>query len=82
MTEKRGVAYTVGILSIVLAFFIPLAGLILGIIGLVQNKQDKSKKAKTLNIIGIILSVVVFIALIVLNVYLVRLQQSAGFPVY
>ena len=74
MAEKRGVAFILGILSIVFAFFQPLVGLILGIIGLVQNKQDKSKKAKKLNIIGIVLSIIVFIGLMILNIYMVSQQ--------
>ena len=80
MAEKRGVAYTLGVLSIVFAFFSAygLAGIVLGIIGLIQNKQDKSKKAKKLNIIGIVIGAIIFIATIVLNLYL----ASQTFPVY
>ena len=62
MAEKRGVGYTLGILSIVFAFFIPLVAVILGIIGLVQNKKEKSKTAKKMNIIGIIIGTLLFIA--------------------
>ena len=70
--EKDGVAYTIGILSIVLAFFQPLAGLVLGIVGLVQAKKQKtemSSKAKKLNIIGIVLSIVVFIISVAITAY-------------
>lgn len=68
MVEKKQdlslVSYTLGILSVVLAFFTPTAGLVLGIIGFIQSKNEKSglgKKAKKLNLIGIILSVILVI---------------------
>ena len=77
MAEKRGVAYTLGILSIVFAFFIPLASVVLGIIGLIQNKKEKSKISKKLNIIGIILGAIFFLATLVLT-YLTMTK----FPVY
>ena len=83
MTEKKGVAYILGIISIVMAFFQPLAAVVFGIIGLVQNKEDKSKKAKKLNIIGIILGIIMFVGLITLNVYLMsRSASQGGFPTY
>jgi len=68
--EEKGVAYILGIVSIVMAFFQPLAGIIFGIIGLVQNKKEKSKKAKKLNVIGIIIGTILFIISIVVTVYL------------
>ena len=49
-------SYTLGILSIVFAFFTPIAGLILGIIGFRVSGKKKlplSKKAKKLNVIGV-----------------------------
>ena len=67
------VSYTVGIISIVLAFFQPLAGLILGVIGFNHSKKQKtdlSKRAKKFSIIGIILGfifLVVSILAMVLN---------------
>ena len=83
MTEKKGVAYILGIISIVLAFFQPVAAIIFGIIGLVQNKEEKSKKAKKLNIIGIVLGVIVFAVLFGVNLYLAYKNLSqGGFPVY
>lgn len=69
------VSYILGIISIVLAFFTPLAGLIFGIIGFVQSKKQKtelSKKAKKLNIIGIVLSLILFAVTIALTVYLTK----------
>lgn len=56
-------SYIFGIVSIVMAFFTPLLGLVFGIIGLVQSarqKTDVSRLSKKLNIIGIVLSVIVF----------------------
>ncbi len=83
MTEKKGVAYILGIISIVMAFFQPVAAIIFGIIGLVQNKQEKSKRAKKLNIIGIVLGVIVFVVLVAVNVYIAyQAMGQGGFPVY
>jgi len=65
-------SYTLGIISVVLGFLSPLAGLIFGVIGFQLSKKpndDLSKKAKKLNKIGIIISIVVLIVLIALNIY-------------
>ncbi|RLG12274.1 DUF4190 domain-containing protein [Candidatus Pacearchaeota archaeon] len=80
MAEERGVAYILGILSLVLAFFQPLPAIVLGIVGLVQNKKDKSKVAKKLNILGIVFGVIILIGLIIVAVY--SLNKAGGFPVY
>lgn len=72
------IGYIFGIISIVLAFVLPIGGLIFGIIGLVQSKKEKNdlaKKAKNYNIIGIILSVVFMVASAIINYYLA--QQTA-----
>jgi len=56
-------SYIFGIVSIVMALFTPLLGLVFGIIGLVQSarqKTDISRLSKKLNIIGIVLSIIVF----------------------
>jgi hypothetical protein len=74
MTERSSISYTLGILSIVLAFFQPIAALIIGIIGLSNSKKspdELSKKARKLNIWGIVLSAIVLIASIIYMVYLV-----------
>lgn len=76
------VSYTIGIVSIVMAFFQPLAGLILGIIGFVQSKNkadDLSKRAKKLNIVGMILS----IAVVIISAVVIYLAQKslANFPI-
>jgi len=75
--QKREVAYIFGILSIVIALFIPLAGIILGIIGLFQNKRDNSRKAKIMNIIGIVLGTLLFIATLVVTYMSVSLLPTA-----
>ncbi|RLG16498.1 hypothetical protein DRN69_00710 [Candidatus Pacearchaeota archaeon] len=67
------VSYTVGIISIVLAFFQPLAGLILGVIGFNHSKKQKtdlSKKAKKLNVIAIIISLILLVFYLTLSLYL------------
>ena len=56
-------SYIFGIVSIVMALFTPLLGLVFGIIGLIQSGKQKtniSKLSKKLNIIGIVLSVIIF----------------------
>ena len=73
MTEKKGVAYILGILSIVFALFNYPVGIILGVIGLVHNKKEKSKKAKIMNLVGIVLSII-FLGL---AIYLV-IKSKAG----
>jgi len=81
MLEKKVdfsvVSYILGIASIIMAFFTPLAGLVFGLVGLIQNKKQKtelSKKAKKLNLIGIILSAIFFIASIIATFYLTKLN--------
>jgi hypothetical protein len=68
MAEKKEVgvdlsvvSYIFGITSIVLAFFIPAAGIVFGIIGIFQSKKkngELSKKGKRLSVIGLILSII------------------------
>jgi len=82
MTEKKGVAYIFGIISIVMAIFLPTAGVVFGIIGLVQNKEEKSKKAKKLNIIGIVLGIIFLVLSIILRIYIAYEAMKGGFPVY
>lgn len=62
-SQKNMISYILGLISLVIAFFTPLAGAILGIIGLVQNKKEDtllSKRAKILNIIAIVIGAVMF----------------------
>lgn len=83
MTEKRGfdfVAYILGIVSIIMAFFSPLAGLAFGVVGLVQSKKQKtplSDKAKKLNLIGVILSGVLFVISLVAATLLAKLGLTS-----
>ena len=81
MAEEKGVAYTFGILSIVLAFFQPLPAIVIAIVGLVINKKEKSKTAKKLNIIGLIIGVAVLAITIGVAYYLMR-EGATNFPVY
>jgi hypothetical protein len=80
MTQEKGVAYILGIVSLVLAFFQPLPGIIIAIVGLVQNKKDKSKTAKMLNILAIIFGIAMIILFMVLSKYLA--SQISTFPTY
>ena len=80
---KEGVysttSYILGILSIVLAFFQPIQGLVIGIVGLIQSKKEKtdlSKNAKKLNTWGIILSIIMLAIVISLTFY--AYQQGLG----
>lgn len=77
------VSYTLGILSIVFAFFNPLAGLVLGIIGFTQSKKQKtdiSKKAKKFNKIGIILSIIFLVIQIAVMAYAAIKGLPSNFP--
>ena len=76
------VAYVLGILSIVFAFFSPLAGLIMGIVGLIQSKKKKVARARKLNIIGIVLSAIFFILTIALLIMSGGSSTSGSFPLF
>lgn len=73
-TEKPDLgpsSYVVGILSIIFAFFTPLAGLILGIVGLVLSKGEKthfSEKGKKFSVIGIIISIITIAVLAYISI--------------
>ena len=72
MAEKINnatISYAFGILSIIFAFFTPVAGLIIGIIGFRKSKKAKLKDAKKLNIIGIVISVILLVVSIALIIY-------------
>ena len=78
--NAESVAYIFGVLSIVLAFFSPLAGIIIGIIGLIQSNKNKVPKAKKLNIIGIILGVIFLAVSLFLLAY--SGSTAGGFPIF
>jgi drug/metabolite transporter (DMT)-like permease len=80
MTEEKGVAYILGIISLVLAFFQPIAAIIIAIIGLVHNRKEKSRLAKKLNIIAIIVGVIMFVITVISVIY--GIMNSTSFPVY
>jgi len=70
--DSAMISYIFGIISIVLAFFTPMAGLIFGIIGLVQSKKQKddlSIRAKKLSTLGIILSLVFLVVALAITAY-------------
>lgn len=71
--EDHGhVAYILGIVSIVLAFFTPVAGLILGIIGLIHGKKSNSvlaEKGRKLSKVGIVVGIIITIAMIAIGIY-------------
>ncbi len=70
--SSSSVGYLFGILSIVFAFFTPLAGIILAIIGLVKirgEKSEESRKAKKMNILGLVLGIIVLAATISVTIY-------------
>jgi len=80
------IGYIFGIMSIVLAFFQPLAGFVFGIIGFNHAKKMKTplaKKAKKYNKIGIILSLIFFIASLIFAAYFATqgLANLANFPI-
>jgi len=53
--ELGEVSYVLGIISIVMAFFQPIAGFVFGVIGFLQSRSHKtplSEKAKKLSIIA------------------------------
>lgn len=65
--DSNVVGYIMGVISIVMAFFTPLAGLIFGIVGLVKSSKTKYKQGMKLNLIGVIASSLVFIGLIIVT---------------
>ncbi len=84
MHEVRGESsYVLGIVSIVLAFFIPLAGLIFGIVGLSLSKQERTslgKKAQKLSKIGIVISIIVIILLMLISILAEKYTNLSNFP--
>ena len=70
--EKYGQpSYILGIVSIVLAFFTPLAALIFGIVGVVIGRKQggtNSTKGVKLSKIGIIISIIVLILIIAISI--------------
>lgn len=80
-TDFSLASYIFGIMSIVLAFFTPLAGLVFGIIGLVQSKKQKtalSLNAKKLSTIGIVLSAILLIVSLVITFFFADQLNTLG----
>ncbi len=67
MAEKKDlsvVAYTLGIISIIMAIVSPIGGIIFGVVGIFQSKRQKgdlSEKARKFSIIGIIVGVILLV---------------------
>jgi len=59
-TKQKNTSKTLGVLSIVLGLFVPLAGIVLGIIGLSIKKTDRNRDI-TLNVVGIAVSILSWI---------------------
>ena len=79
------VAYIFGIVSIVMAFFNPAAGIVFSIVGLVQSKRHRgelSARAKKLSTIGLILGIILLIVSIIVSIYFAKgqLASLANFP--
>ena len=72
--NKTSVAYALGIVSIVFAFFSPFAGIILAIVGLTGSNKMKSKEAKRMNIVGLVLGIIMAI------IYIVSVAYSINLP--
>ncbi len=89
MAEKKegfgNTSYTLGIISIVLAFFSPLAGLIIGIVGLNLSKKERSSLAlrgNKLSKVGLVLSAIILVIYIILAIVAISQGESApNFPV-
>jgi preprotein translocase subunit SecG len=82
-SDRSQVGYLLGILSIVLAFFTPLAALILGIVGFNISKKQKTDlgtKGKGLSKIGIILSVIFLLIYISLGIFVGINEALGNFP--
>jgi len=88
MPEKRedygSVSYIMGIVSIVLAFFTPLAGLIFGIVGLNLAKRQNtamSSKGRKLSQIGLVISIIVLIVTVIIAIVASTSPLANNFPV-
>ena len=80
--DFASVTYVLGILSIVFAFFSPVAGLVIGIIGFVNSKKHNLAKAKKLNKIGIILSIIFIIISVLFIIFAEQMGIGTGsFPI-
>jgi hypothetical protein len=75
--------YILGIVSLVLTLFQPIAAVVLGIIGLIisgKEKTEMGKRGKKYNIIAIIVGVIVFIAYLILATYITN-SSLANLPI-
>lgn len=85
--ESFGVSgFTLGVLSIIFAFIVPLFGIIFALVGgilcFIQQKKNPTKKGKTgliLNIIGLVLGIALWVITVTILYPLVE-DQLANFP--
>ena len=85
--ESFGISgFTLGILSIIFAFLVPLFGILFALVGatlcIIQQKKNPTKKGKTgliLNIIGLILGIALWIITITILYPLIE-DQLTNFP--
>ena len=79
MDEVKSISgYVIGIVSLVLAFFNPLPGLILGIIGVIQCSKQKNKvsqRGKVLSIIAIIVSIIFIIIALLISFNVIKIPN-------
>lgn len=89
MPEKKEdygvVSYIMGIVSIVSAFFTPLAGLIFGIVGMNLAKRQSTgmaAKGRKLSQIGLVISIIVLIVTVIIAIVASTNPYTANnFPV-
>lgn len=77
-------SYIFGIISIVMAIFEPIAGIVFAIIGLVQCKGQTNelfKRAKKLNIIGLIIGIVIIFIVLIVFVISQEMTGISNFPI-
>lgn len=85
--ESFGISgFTLGVLSIIFAFIVPLFGIIFALVGFtlcfIQQKKNPTKKGKTgliLNIIGLVIGIALWIITITILYPLIE-DQLANFP--
>ncbi len=82
--DFSNVCYTLGIVSIVMAFFQPIAGIVFGIIGLVLGKRQQtpiSLRGKKFSIIGLVLSIIIAIIYVLVTFLAGDLMATGTFPI-
>ncbi len=71
--ESSSPGFLLGVISVILAVFSPVGGIIMGIVGLVFSRKKvypEAKSGRVLNVIGIVLGIIMFILNVTLNLVL------------